>query len=115
MANEFWLNEKQWAVIEPLIPMDRRGVKPGRNREVISGILHVLKYGCRWRDCPEVCGPHTAFITADAANLQCIDCTSSKAHRCSAGGKGGPIRRLSAAAVSDARPNSMPSLTAWGA
>jgi hypothetical protein len=28
-------------VIEPLIPMKRRGVKPGNNREVISGILQL--------------------------------------------------------------------------
>ncbi|MDB5401390.1 MAG: hypothetical protein JWQ55_3408, partial [Rhodopila sp.] len=41
MANEFWMNEREWAVLEPLIPMNRRGVKPKRNREIISGILHV--------------------------------------------------------------------------
>ena len=109
MANEYWLSDRQWQAIEPLIPMTRRGVKPGRNREVISGILHVLKFGCRWRDCPEIFGPHTtiynrfnrwskagiwtamlqASITLDAADLQCIDSTTAKAHRCSAGGKGG--------------------------
>ena len=48
-------------MLEPLIPMGRRGVKPRRNREVISGIVHVLKVGCRWRDCPEVYGPHTTI------------------------------------------------------
>ncbi len=41
MANEYWLNDEAWAVIEPLIPMKRRGVKPGNNREVISGILQL--------------------------------------------------------------------------
>jgi len=35
MANEFWMSDRQWAVLEPLIPMNRRGVKPKRNREVI--------------------------------------------------------------------------------
>ena len=109
MANEYWLSDQQWVAIEPLIPMNRRGVKPGRNREVISGILHVLKFGCRWRDCPEIYGPHTtiynrfnrwskagiwdtmlqSLVTMEAADLQCIDSTTSKAHRCSAGGKGG--------------------------
>jgi transposase len=53
VANEFWLSNQQWAVLEPLIPMNRRGVKPKRNREIISGIVHILKVGCRWRDCPE--------------------------------------------------------------
>jgi transposase len=61
MANEFWLSDEQWRSIAPLIPMHRRGVKPGRNRDVISGVLHVLKFGCRWRDCPEVYGPHTTI------------------------------------------------------
>ena len=36
-------------------------MKPKRNREVISGIVHILKVGCRWRDCPEVYGPHTTI------------------------------------------------------
>jgi transposase len=26
---------------------------------VISGIVHMLKSGSRWRDCPEVYGPYT--------------------------------------------------------
>jgi transposase len=55
------LSERQWAVLEPLIPTNRRGVKPKRNREIISGIVHILKVGCRWRDCPEVYGPHTTI------------------------------------------------------
>jgi hypothetical protein len=47
---------------EPLTPVNRRGVKPGRNREVISGILYGLKFGCRWHDCPEIYG-HTPRST----------------------------------------------------
>jgi len=26
---------------------------------VISGIVHVLKTGCRWQDCPAIYGPST--------------------------------------------------------
>lgn len=109
MANGFWLSEGSWAVIEPAIPMHRRGVKPGGNCKVISGIVHVLRSGCRWRDWPEVLGPHTTIynrfnqlsrdgiwqsiwvrlIQLDAAMVQCIDSTSSKAHRCAAGGESG--------------------------
>jgi transposase len=127
VANEYWLSEEDWAVIEPLIPMNRRGVKPGNNREVISGILHVLKFGCRWRDCPALYGPPTTIynrfnrwskagiwqtmfsrlVQFDSAEVQSIDSTSSKAHRCSAGGKGGPKSRQSDAAEADARPRSM--------
>jgi hypothetical protein len=29
--------------------MNRRGVKPRRNREIISGIMHILKVGCPFR------------------------------------------------------------------
>ena len=132
MANEFWLDDDQWAAIEPLIPFGRRGVRPQRNREVISGILHVLKFGCRWRDCPEVFGPPgtvynrfnrwskagiwaemlEALTVLDAADMQSIDSTSAKAHRCSAGGKGGPPPRRSGAAGADGQPKSMPSPTA---
>ena len=46
MANEFWLSDRQWATLEPLIPLHRRGVKPKRNREIISGIIHISRIGC---------------------------------------------------------------------
>jgi transposase len=131
MANEFWLSERQWAVLEPLIPMNRRGVKPKRNREIISGIMHILRVGCRWRDCPEVYGPPTtiynrfnrwsrdgiwqtmleALVETGATGAHSIDSTTSKAHRCAAGGKGGRKSRQSDAAVADGRPRSMPSPT----
>jgi transposase len=109
VANEYWLDDKDWAALEPLIPLGRRGVKPGNNRHIISGILHVLKFGCRWRDCPPMYGPHTTVYNrfnrwskagiwqgmfdrlaqVDKSEVQSIDSTTSKAHRCSAGGKGG--------------------------
>lgn len=128
MANEYWLDDAAWAAIEPLIPMHRRGVKPGNNRQVISGILHVLKFGCRWRDCPALYGPHTTLynrfnrwsragiwqmmlgrlVRLDTADIQSIDSPTSKAHRCSAGGKGGPRLRRSAAAAAGERPKSTP-------
>ena len=31
------------------------------DRRVISGIVHVLKSGCRWCDCPEADGPPTTI------------------------------------------------------
>jgi transposase len=128
MANEFWLSDRQWAVLEPLIPLHRRGVKPKRNREVISGIVHVLRVGCRWRECPEVYGPHTtiynrfnrwsaagiwqkmleALVKTEASGSQSIDSTTSKAHRCAAGGKGGPRTRPLAAAEVGEQPKSTP-------
>jgi transposase len=55
----FWLNDEQWRRIHPLLPTDVRGIKREDDRRVISGIVHVLKAGCRWSDCPTDYGPHT--------------------------------------------------------
>lgn len=50
------LTEEQWLRIEPLLPEEdrtpRRGRPPSGNREVLEGILWVLKTGARWRDVP---------------------------------------------------------------
>lgn len=52
------LRDEEWAIIRNLLP--RPGVKKtkkGRpryeNREVLEGILWVLKTGARWRDLPK--------------------------------------------------------------
>ena len=50
------LNDKEWEVIEPLLPelpSGERG-RPWRdNREVLDGILWVLRTGAPWRDMPK--------------------------------------------------------------
>ena len=56
--NLFWLSDGQWARIKPQLPTDVRGVERADDRRVISGIVHVLKSGCRWCDCPPEYGPH---------------------------------------------------------
>ena len=45
--NLFWLSDEQWGRIEPHLPTDVRGVERADDRRVISGIVHVLKSGCR--------------------------------------------------------------------
>jgi Putative transposase of IS4/5 family (DUF4096) len=50
--NLFWLSDEQWARIAPHLPTDVRGVEREDDRRVISGIVRVLKSGCRWQDCP---------------------------------------------------------------
>jgi transposase len=42
-----------------LLPRGRKGAHRVDDRRVISGIMHMLKSGSRWRDCPEVYGPYT--------------------------------------------------------
>ena len=52
MADLFWLSDAQWAVMEPFMPRNRPGARRVDDRRTISGIVHVIKSGCRWRDCP---------------------------------------------------------------
>ena len=59
MPNEYWLGDKAWAAIEPLLPKVYAGARRQDDRRIISGIVHVLRSGCRWKDCPAVYGPST--------------------------------------------------------
>ncbi|WP_421522119.1 IS5 family transposase, partial [Ochrobactrum quorumnocens] len=61
MAGEFWLDDRQWAVIAPLLPTNQPGAHRTDDRRVISGIIHVLRTGCRWQDCPAFYGPSTTI------------------------------------------------------
>ena len=109
MASEFWLSDMQWAAIEPLLPRNQPGARRVDDRRVISGIIHVLKAGRRWQDCPALYGPSTTVYNrfhrwamrgswrrlfeelarADPGEVQAIDSPTAKAHRSAAGGKGG--------------------------
>ena len=55
--DHFWLNDRQFARLAPHLPTDTRGKPRVDDRRVISGIVHVLKSGCRWADSPLVYGP----------------------------------------------------------
>lgn len=55
------LNDKQWALIEPHLPTNQTGPVRDDDRRVISGIIHMLKCGARWRDCPPDYGPYTTI------------------------------------------------------
>src|SRR4028118_541064 len=59
MVHLFWLSDEAWAAIEPHLPRGLPGKPRVDDRRVISGILHVLKTGCRWRDVPSAFGPPT--------------------------------------------------------
>ena len=109
--------------------------EPGRpaltddDRRIISGIVHMLQSGGRWRDCPRDYGPYTTIYNRfnrwakagrwsavfdalakpgkDALVLS-LDSTSIKAHRSASGGKGGSTLRRSAARAADAPRKSTP-------
>jgi transposase len=57
MSDQFWLSEEQLGRIKPYFPLSH-GVPRVDDRRVVSGIVHVIRNGLRWRDAPEVYGPH---------------------------------------------------------
>jgi transposase len=131
MRAEYWLPDQAWSAIEPLLPANQPGARRVDDRRIISGILHVLRSGCRWKDCPSVYGPPTtvynrwnrwsgrgiwmrlfeALATAVPADVAMIDSSAIKAQRASAGGKGGLRPKQSAARAAAARQRSMPFVT----
>jgi transposase len=132
MTNLFWLSDEQWAAIEPHLPKNQPGARRVDDRRVISGILHVLKSGCRWIDCPTAYGPSTtiynrfnrwsrrrfwtglmeALAAAGAVTRStAIDSTYIKAQRSAFGGKGGRKIKRSASRAAVRRPRSTRSLT----
>lgn len=57
MRDLFWLSDEAWAALEPHLPRNQPGKPRVDDRRVISGILHILKTGARWRDVPPQYGP----------------------------------------------------------
>jgi transposase len=58
MGALFWLaaiSGRRSSRTRPAISPEHAGRRPWRD----LGILHVLKIGCRWQDCPPACGPST--------------------------------------------------------
>src|SRR6516162_6831474 len=58
-AGLFWLDDRQWACISPRLPTNLTGPERDDDRRIISGIIHMLQCGARWRDCPPEYGPYT--------------------------------------------------------
>jgi transposase len=127
MSGLFWLSDAQWVAIAGFMPKNQPGARRVDDRRVISGIIHVLRAGCRWIDCPKDYGPHTtiynrfnrwsrrrfwsdlleAFANAGAVTKSAsIDSTYIKAQRAAFGGKGGPRRKPSARAAAARRRKS---------
>jgi len=108
--NLFWLSDEQWPQIELHLPQDVRGNARVNDRHVISGIIHVLRSGCRCCDCPPEYGPSTTIYKrfvrwaergvwerlfrvlaarGRSTSTQMIDSTHIKAHRSASGAKRG--------------------------
>ncbi len=55
------LSDKSWKIVEPLLPklpIGQRGRPWRENREVLDGILWVLRIGAPWRDLPKKYPPY---------------------------------------------------------
>ena len=52
-----FINDEQWKLLKPLLPEPKANPKGGRppidNRQVLEGILWVLRTGARWQDLPD--------------------------------------------------------------
>lgn len=124
----YWLSEAEWARIERWLPQGRRGAHRVDDRRVISGIIHMLKTGARWRDCPLEYGPYTTVYnrfnrwskqgvwedvfyaltgSSGVVSTTAVDSTHVKAHRSASGGKGGTSSRPSDDRAADGRPRFM--------
>ena len=128
-GSHFWLSEHPFARLEPHLPTDTRGQPRVDDRRVISGIVHVLKSGCRWADAPDFYGPrktlYNRFVRWSAKGVWTdvfhalasaggppaqvlIDSSAVKAHRCAGGGKGGSDTKPSAGPEADGPRRSTP-------
>jgi transposase len=136
-SNHFWLNDEAWSLLEPMLPKNQPGARRVDDRRVSSGIFHVLRSGCRWRDCPPEYGPRTTIynrfnrwsrrkiwqqmLTAltDAGHLGgtvAVDSTYVKAHRSAAGAqkKRRRIRRLASREAGDRPRFTLPPTSSAG-
>lgn len=107
------LTDPQWELVEDLFPPPARTGRPRRERrEILDGILWILRTGAPWRDLPEELGPwatvwdlfdtwnHDGTLEAIRCRLRaagidagwidhelwCVDGTVVRAARCAAGG-----------------------------
>ena len=117
----FGLDDLQWSSIKGCLPSrKRRGPRRVDDRRVISGIIHVLQSGMRWRDCPQADGPAPTIYNRwhrwsqqglwqkmfyELSQIvgthyeNSIDSTAIKAHRSARGKKGAKTKRLAQAGV----------------
>ena len=128
MRDLFWLSDEAWWVLDPHLPKNQPGKPRVDDRRVISGILHILKTGGRWRDVPPEYGPAKTIYnryarwarrgiwqrifakvaaTGSVPDELCLDSTHVKAHRSAAGGKGGSSARRSASRAAEERRKSI--------
>jgi transposase len=59
MRRRYELTDKEWLIIEPLLPNKPRGVPRVDDRRVLNAILWRFRSGAPWAEIPERYGPST--------------------------------------------------------
>jgi transposase len=74
------LTDEEWSHVEPLLPPEKHGgAKRTVNlREVVNGLLYVLRTGCQWRAIPKDLPPKSTVY--DYFNLWDWDGTLHRIH-----------------------------------
>lgn len=109
----FDLSDREWEIIQPLLPPTRQGGERADDRRVLNGIFYVLRAGIPWNDVPSRYGPPTTIYNRfrrwaqqgiwqrifdelqarHPSTLQMIDTTVVPAHRAAAGAEKGILQR----------------------
>ena len=60
MAYSTDLSDKEWIIIEPLVPV-KRLTRPLKwtKRQILNGVFYQLKNGCNWSDLPRDLPPYS--------------------------------------------------------
>ena len=57
------LSDREWEIIEPLLPKKKRTRPPKwSKREILDGVLYQLKNGCNWVDLPRDLPPYSTVF-----------------------------------------------------
>ena len=126
------LTDREWLIIEPLLPNKPRGVPRVDDRRVLNGILWRFRTGSPWAEVPERYGPSTtcynrsvrwrkagvwdrllaAVSAAFKGEIVMIDSTCVRVHQHGATGKkGDPLIETWDIPEAASRARSTPSLT----
>ncbi|MEH2147383.1 transposase [Nostoc sp.] len=57
------LSDKEWEIIEPLLPQKKQ-TRPSKwtKRQILDGIFYQLKNGCNWCDLPKDLPPYSTVF-----------------------------------------------------
>jgi transposase len=60
-AGRLLASDAEWQATQPHLPSGRRGARRVDDRQVILGIMHMLRSGGSWKDCSSASGPYTTI------------------------------------------------------